>query len=90
MKKIIFTCLITSILYYSDTVAENIDCTQFKKISAKYLECTTRNLKENSKQLKQKVVKKTKKSKKDFKKTKLYTKIIKFKNSKTLTESMEK
>jgi len=86
MRKIIFTILITSILSISNTEAENIDCTQFKKISAKYLECTTKNLKVNSKELKQKITTKTKNSKKKFKKSTLNAKLLKFKNSKSLTK----
>ena len=101
MKKKILTIIITSILSATNVVAEKIDCTQFKKISAKYLECTTTNLKEKSKELKlkatagteelkKKVTKNTTDSKKKIGKFALKEKLIKFKNSKTLTEFMEK
>ena len=63
MKRIIFTTLITWVLITANVIAEKIDCTQFDKVSVKYLECSTKNLKE---------------------------KLVKFKNSKSLTEFMEK
>ena len=44
MKKIIFTALITWTLIVTNTIAEKIDCTQFDKVSAKYLECSAINL----------------------------------------------
>ena len=101
MKKKILTIIIKSILNTTNVVAEKIDCTQFKKISEKYLECKTTNLKEKSKkiklkvtagaeELKKKVKKKKKNSKKKIGKFALKEKLIKFKNSKALTEFMEK
>ena len=48
MKKIIFTSLITWTLIETNTIAEKIDCTQYDKVSAKYLECSTINLKEKT------------------------------------------
>ena len=47
MKKIIFTTLITSVLIMTNAIAEKIDCSQFDKVSAKYLECSAKNLKKN-------------------------------------------
>lgn len=81
--------------------AKKIDCTQFDKISAKYLECSAKNLKEKSgvlklkvtlgaEELKKKIATNTKDSKKKFNNSSLKEKLIKFKNSKTLTEFMEK
>ena len=101
MKKLIFTILITSILIVSNVVAEKIDCTQFEKISAKYLECKGKNLKNRSEEikiktkvgaegLKEKITTNAKDSKKKFDKSTLKEKLIKFKNSKTLTQFMEK
>ena len=101
MKKIIFTILITLILSPTYTVAEKIDCTQFEKVSAKYLECSVRNLKEKTEELKLKttvgaeelkkmIVTNTKNNKKKFDKSGLKEKILKFKNSKTLIKFMEK
>ena len=101
MKKIIFTTLITWILIFSNAVAEIIDCTQFDKVSAKYLECSAKNLKDKSSELKlkatigagelkEKIIIDAKNSKMKFNKSSLKKKLIKFKNSKTLTEFMEK
>ena len=101
MKKIIFTALITGLIVTTNSVAEKIDCNQFDKVSAKYLECTARNLKEKSselklkatigaEELKEKITINAKNSKTKFNKYSLKEKIVKFKNSKTLTEFLEK
>ena len=101
MKKIIFTTLITSVLIMASAIAENIDCTQFDKVSAKYIECSAKNLKEKSselklkatvgaEELKEKITTNIKSGKKKFDKLNLKEKLVKFKNSKTLTEFMEK
>jgi hypothetical protein len=101
MKKIIFTTLITWALVAANAIAEKIDCTQFDKISAKYLECSAKNLKEKSselklkatvgaEELKEKITTNVKNSKTKFDKSSLKEKLVKFKNSKTLTEFMEK
>ena len=101
MKKIIFTTLITSVLIMSNAMAKKIDCTQFGKVSAKYIECSTKNLKEKSSELKLKVIvgaeefkekitTNAKNSKTKFNKSSLKEKLVKFKNSKSLTEFMEK
>ena len=100
MKKIVFITLITSVLM-SKTMAEKIDCNQFEKISAKYIECSAKNLKEKSsglklkatvgaEELKDKITTNAKSGKKKFDKSSLKEKLVKFKNSKTLTEFMEK
>ena len=100
MKKIIFITLITSVLM-SNTMAEKIDCNQFEKVSAKYIECSAKNLKEKSselklkatvraEELKKKIVTNTKDSKKKFDKSSLKEKLVKFKNSKSLTQFLEK
>ena len=101
MKKIIFTTLITSVLIMSNAMAEKIDCNQFEKVSAKYIECSAKNLKGKSselklkvtvgaEELKQKITTNAKSGKKKFDKLNLKEKLVKFKNSKTLTEFMEK
>ena len=43
MKKIIFTTLITCVFIITNAIAEKIDCTQFDKVSVKYLECSAKN-----------------------------------------------
>jgi hypothetical protein len=101
MKKIIFLTLITCVLIITNAIAEKIDCTQFDKVSTKYLECSAKNLKEKSselklkvtvgtEELKKKIATNTKSGKKKFDKLNLKEKLVKFKNSKTLTEFMEK
>ena len=101
MKKIIFITLITSVLIMSNAMAGKIDCTQFEKVSAKYLECSAENLKKKSselklkatvgaEELKKKITTNAKSGKKKFDKLNLKEKLVKFKNSKTLTEFMEK
>ena len=101
MKKIILTTIITCVLVVSNAIAEKIDCTQFDKVSAKYLECSANNLKEKSSELKlkttvraevlkQKIITNVKNSNTKFNKSNLKEKLVKFKNSKSLTEFMEK
>ena len=101
MKKIIFTLLFSWVLITSNAIAEKIDCTQFDKVSAKYLECSAKNLKGKSSELKlkatvgaeglkEKITTSVKNSKTKFNKLKLKEKLVKFKNSKSLTEFMEK
>ena len=100
MKNIIFTALITWSLITTNGIAEKIDCTQFDKISAKYLECSAKNIKEKSselklkatvgaKELKEKITTNANNSKTKFNKLNLKEKLVKFKNSKSLTEFME-
>ena len=89
MKKIIFTALITWTLIVTNTIAEKIDCTQFDKVSAKYLECSAKNIKEKSSELKEKITTNAKNGKIKFNKSNLKEKLVKFKNSKSLTEFME-
>ena len=80
--KIIFTYLF-SLLIFSIANAQKMDCSQFKKLSAKYIECKTKNLKETASQ-------KLKKGKKKFDNSSLKDKLIKFKNSKSHSEFMKK
>ena len=97
----IFAILSTWTLITANVMAEKIDCTQFDKISAKYFECSAKNLKGKSSELKlkatvgvgelkQKITTNAKNSKTKFNKSILKEKLVKFKNSKSLTEFMEK
>ena len=101
MKRIIFTTLITWVLIMANALAKKIDCTQFNKVSAKYLECSTKNIKEKSseiklkvtvgaEEIKEKITTNAKSGKKKFDKLHLKEKLVKFKNSKSLTEFLEK
>ena len=101
MKKIVFITLITSVFIMPIVMAEKIDCTKFGKVSAKYIECYAKNLKEKSselklkttvgvEELKEKITTNAKSGKRKLNKLNLKDKLVKFKNSKTLTEFMEK
>ena len=101
MKKLIFKTLISSVIIMTSTMAEKIDCTQFDKVSAKYIECSAKNLKEKSselrlkatvgaEELKEKITTNAKSGKKKLDKLNLREKLIKFKNSKSLTQFTEK
>jgi hypothetical protein len=101
MKKIIFITLITSVLIMTNAMAKKIDCTQFDKVSAKYIECSAKNLKKRSselklkatigaEELKEKITTNAKSGKKKFNNLNLKEKLVKFKNSKTLVEFLEK
>ena len=63
--------------------SEEIDCKQFKKFSTKYIEC-------NAKKLKKTTSEKIAKSKKKIEKTDTKKKLNKFKNSKTLSDLINK
>ena len=74
---------------------EIIDCSQFDKISAKYVECKAKNLKSNlnkkQSEMKSKVenINETETGKK-IKKSTLGQKLLKFKNSKTGSDFLKK
>jgi len=88
IKVLVF--LITFFISLSNLAAEEFDCSQFDKLSAKYVECSALKLKEKSKDLKNTTVDKIDESKKKFDGSKLKENLIKFKNSKSLSEFMEK
>ena len=52
MIKITSAIIIIWMLATANSIADKIDCTQFDKVSAKYLECSAKNLKEKSTELK--------------------------------------
>ena len=89
MIKIVFF-IITFFISLSNSIAEEIDCNQFDKLSAKYVECSALKLKEKSKDLKNTTMEKIDDSKKKFDGSQLKKNLIKFKNSKSLSEFMEK
>lgn len=86
----ILAFLIIFFISLNNSIAEEIDCSEFDKLSAKYVECSALKLKEKSNNLKNTTVEKIDESKKKFDESKLKEKLIKFKNSKTLAEFMEK
>ena len=79
MKLKIISLLIISLLFFLPANSNKIDCTKFKKLSAKYIEC-------NAKKLKEKTNKKVDLGKDKFEKSGFKDKFKKFKNSKTLSD----
>ena len=79
-----FIIIITFFIFSSSPLfANDTNCDQFEKLSAKYVEC-------NAKKIKKDTVNKVEKSKKKFNNSALKKKLIKFKNSKNLMEFLEK
>jgi len=74
--KILFISIFIFLLSKSASSSET-DCSQFKKLSAKYIEC-------NAKKLKDKTSNKIKESKENFEKSGIKEKFNKFKSKKTL------
>jgi len=83
MKNKLIIIITIFILSSSSLFANDINCDQFEKLSAKYVEC-------NAKKIKKETVNKVEKSKKKFNNSTLKKKLIKFKNSKNLMEFLEK
>ena len=79
MKLKIISLLIISLLSFLPANSNKIDCTKFKKLSAKYIEC-------NAKKLKEKTNEKVDLGKEKFEKSGFKDKFKKFKNSKTLSD----
>ena len=78
LYKIIITFLF-SIVIISNTYSNEIDCSKFEKLSAKFIEC-------NAKKLKEKINEDIKDTKKNINENELTKKLKKFKNSKTLSD----
>ena len=78
----IYRILFISVLFFllgKSASSSETDCSQFKKLSAKYIECNAKKLKKSS-------TKKVNVGKKKFQDSGLGDKLKKFKNSKTLSE----
>ena len=71
--------LVSFFMSINSLQAEDMDCSQFDKLSAKYVECSALQLKQKSKDLKNTTVKKIDESKKKFEGSKL--KFIAFNSS---------
>ena len=82
MKKIILFISIYT-LVFNFTFVEANDCNKFEKVSKEYAKCTSILIKE-------KTSAKLKKGKKKFDKSVLKKKLLKFKNSKSMKEFIEK
>ena len=83
MKIKIILLMICFLLSFNRVFADNKDCNQFEKLSAKYIECNAKKLKENT-------AKQVDKGKKKFNNSTLKEKLIKFKNSKNLKDFLDK
>ena len=90
--KIITSFLLISL--FSSTFSSAEDCSKYDKLSQEYAKCTSDKLKketsQKAKEIKSKTAKKIEEGKKKFNNSKLKDTLIKFKNSKTHKEFMEK
>ena len=71
------------IVFLKPAYSEEMDCNQFNKLSAKYIEC-------NAKKLKTKTIEKVEIGKDKMESSGINDKIKKFKNSKTLSDLIKK
>ena len=71
------------IVFLKPAYSEEMDCNQFDKLSAKYIEC-------NAKKLKTKTIEKVEIGKDKMESSGINDKIKKFKNSKTLSDLIKK
>ena len=83
MKLKIILSIIYFLFNFTHAFADNTNCDQFDKLSAKYIECNAKKLKENTS-------KQVDKGKKKFNNSILKEKLIKFKNSKNLKDFLDK
>ena len=89
MKLITFILLIFLSTFFS--VSSNIkDCSKYDKLSTEYAKCTSEIVKEKSIEIKNNTVSKLDKTKEKVNKFDLKKKFLKFKNSKSHKEFMEK
>tara|TARA_B100000575_G_scaffold205253_1_gene166694 strand:- start:200 stop:451 length:252 start_codon:yes stop_codon:yes gene_type:complete len=79
MKFKIILSIITLLVLFTPSFSDEIDCTQFKKLSAKYIEC-------NAAKLKEKTNEKVKSGKEKLEKSGITDKFKKLKESKTLSD----
>ena len=78
LYKIIITFLF-SIVIISNSYSNEIDCSKFEKLSAKFIQCNAKKLKEN-------INEDIEDTKKNINENELTKKLKKFKNSKTLSD----
>ena len=79
MKIRLFFFILIIINLNTPVLSNEVDCNQFDKLSAKYIECTAKKMKEKASD-------EINKGKKKFNKSGLGEKINKFKKSKTLSD----
>ena len=75
--------LLILIIFLKPAYSEEMDCNQFNKLSAKYIEC-------NTKKLKTKTIEKVEIGKDKMESSGINDKIKKLKNSKTLSDLIKK
>ena len=90
MKKIKLLILTLIIISLNLSIASAKDCGKLEKLSKEFAECNANLAKKKAKSLKDAATIKIDDGKKKFNQFKLKEKIIKFKNSKTHKEFMEK
>ena len=83
MKFILNLIILILIVFLKPAYSEEMDCNQFNKLSAKYIEC-------NAKKLKTKTIEKVEIGKDKMESSGINDKIKKFKNSKTLSDLIKK
>ena len=83
MKYKILISLIYLFFFSNFTLAEDLNCNQFEKLSTKYIEC-------NAKKLKNDTNNKVVEGKKKFNNSLLKEKLIKFKKSENLIDFLKK
>tara|TARA_Y100000816_G_C26039370_1_gene544297 strand:+ start:41 stop:292 length:252 start_codon:yes stop_codon:yes gene_type:complete len=83
MKSKFNLTLLILILFIKPGFSEEINCSEFNKLSAKYIEC-------NAKKLKTKTIEKVEKGKNKMKNSGIKNKIKTFKNSKTFSDLIKK
>ena len=83
MKYRLLISLIYLFFFSNFTLAEDLNCNQFEKLSTKYIEC-------NAKKLKNDTNNKVVEGKKKFNNSLLKEKLIKFKNSENLMDFFKK
>ncbi len=79
MRYRIIISLIPLLIFFTPSLSNEIDCTQFKKLSAKYIEC-------NATKLKKKTNEKVKSGKAKLEKSGIKDKLKKIKESETLSD----
>jgi len=79
MKYKLIISLFSFLIFFTPSLSNEIDCTQFKKLSTKYIEC-------NATKLKEKTNEKVKSSKEKLEKSGIKDKFKKLKESKTLSD----
>lgn len=91
MNKInIFIIIIICFLLTNKVISEEMDCSQFKKLSAKYIECSSKNLANKSQDLKKNSEISVENTKNQLVESNFYKKLLKLKSSKNHREFLEK